>query len=291
MEINMVGVKLCEDSRVHFCAIDEALETKGVSLPIKGERVIVDSDGFLEVGIVTSKPEQKVFDELSPMLKKIVRVATDADEAKLKALEAKAKECTAKIKKVAAKYSADMKVINCMYSLDESKLFVAYTSENRVDFREIVKELASLFRTRIEMRQIGDRDEARKVGGLGPCGKVCCCKQFLGEFAPVSIKMAKNQNLSLNPAKISGICGRLFCCLSYENAHYAETQSLMPKIGSTVTLPEGKGTVVYNDLLKRRVSVRVQSEQEGISSLKEFDLSEVKFNKTENSGSACKHAK
>ena len=280
--MKMIGVKFGDDCKHYFCDLDDFLTANiGANLPVNS-RVVIDSDGFIEIGTIVSKVETKNIDELSPAIKKVLRIASIEDEKKAQMLDKKAKDSVFKIRKVADKYSSEMKVVSCVFSLDESKLFVNYTSENRVDFREIVKELAGMFRTRIEMRQIGDRDEARICGGLGPCGKVCCCKEFLNDFAPVSIKMAKNQNLSLNPNKISGICGRLYCCLSFENAHYAETQNLMPKINSTVTCPAGKGTVVYNDLLKRTVSVRINSEKEGLSQVNVYDLDKIEFSKGEN---------
>lgn len=284
----MIGVKTLQENKSCFCSVEDL---KDVKLE-KEDLVVIDTEGFIELAVVTTKSEQKVYNELSPILKKVIRKALPQDKDKLTQLHEKAKQSIALVKKIVGKHNSDMKIVSCCFSLDESKMLISYTSENRVDFRELVKELAGQFRTRIEMRQIGDRDEARAIGGLGPCGKPNCCKQFLGDFAPVSIKMAKNQNLSLNPAKISGICGRLFCCLSYENAHYAETQGVMPKIGSSVRSPEGEGPVVYNDLLKRRSTIRITAE-DGTTALKEFDIQELVFTKNaENRGcGGCKNEK
>lgn len=183
-------------------------------------------------------------------------------------------------KKLIKKYDLEMKISDIKVTLDKSKVSIFFTSENRVDFRDLVKDLAGIFKTRIELRQIGSRDETRAMGGFGPCGKECCCKQFLNDFEHVSIKMAKNQNLSLNPQKISGLCGRLLCCLGYENEHYAETNKLMPKINSIVETPNGLGKVVYNDLLKRVVQVKLGDETS--YEIKNFDLSEIKQIKENN---------
>ncbi len=183
-------------------------------------------------------------------------------------------------KKLIKKYDLEMKISDIKVTLDKSKVSIFFTSENRVDFRDLVKDLAGIFKTRIELRQIGSRDETRAMGGFGPCGKECCCKQFLNDFEHVSIKMAKNQNLSLNPQKISGLCGRLLCCLGYENEHYAETNKLMPKINSIVQTPNGLGKVVYNDLLKRVVQVKLGDETS--YEIKNFDLSEIKQIKENN---------
>ena len=150
-----------------------------------------------------------------------------------------------------------MHLIDVEYTFDNNKVIFYFTADGRVDFRELVKSLATIFRTRIELRQIGVRDEAKVVGGLGPCGRPLCCSSFLGEFASVSIKMAKEQNLSLNPTKISGVCGRLMCCLNYEQSTYEETRKKLPKIGSIVDTRDGRGEVVYNSAVKENVKVKI----------------------------------
>ena len=167
-----------------------------------------------------------------------------------------------------------MKISGIRITLDKSKIVVYFTAENRVDFRELVKELATIYKTRIELRQIGSRDETRIMGGIGPCGERCCCKRFLNDFGHVSIKMAKNQNLSLNPNKISGICGRLLCCLDYENGYYAEMNKVMPQINSLVSTPNGNGIVLYNDILKQTVQVKIGDENN--FEIKTFGLAEIK---------------
>lgn len=199
----------------------------------------------------------------------------DLSTAKLNKIEAeKMKEI---VKKKVLELNLEMKIDSIYLSLDKTKVTIYFTSDGRVDFRNLVKELATDFKSRIELKQIGPRDEVRYMGGFGPCGKVCCCKEFLNDFDHVTIKMAKTQNLSLNPTKISGLCGRLMCCLGYENEHYSKTASLMPKINSQVTTPNGKGIVVYNDLLKRQVTVRFGGDNQ--TELKVFDLNDIKKNK------------
>ena len=191
-------------------------------------------------------------------------------------LEKKQKEILLQTKKLINKHNLEMDLIGVECAFDSSKIIFIYTAEGRVDFRELIKELASIYKSKIELRQVGIRDEAKIVGGLGPCGREVCCKNFLQDFEKVSIKMAKNQNLSLNPTNISGLCGRLMCCLSYENEYYAETIKLMPKVNSKVLTPDGEGIVVYNDLLKKIVSVKFVSKDDETKII-DYDLSNIKF--------------
>ena len=209
-------------------------------------------------------------------IKQIVRVATKDDLRKREHLDAKEKNVLSQAKKIIEKHKLEMDLIKVHCMFDNSKIIFIYTADGRVDFRELIKEFASTFKAKVELRQIGVRDEAKMCGGLGPCGKEVCCKQFLDDFGKVSIKMAKTQNLTLNPASISGLCGRLMCCLAFENEHYAETQKLMPKLNSKVSTKSGEGVVVYNDLLKRKVTVRFEDE-EGNKKDEEFELIDVKF--------------
>lgn len=178
------------------------------------------------------------------------------------------------VKQKVSELELEMKIDGLVISLDKTKITIYFTSDGRVDFRNLVKELATNFKSRIELKQIGPRDEVRCMGGFGPCGKVCCCKEFLNDFDHVTIKMAKTQNLSLNPTKISGLCGRLMCCLAYENEHYSETASLMPKINSEVMTPNGKGVVMYNDLLKRQVTVKFGGDNQ--TEIKVYDVNDIK---------------
>lgn len=178
-------------------------------------------------------------------------------------------------RKLVQQHGLEMKISGIRITLDRSKVVIYFTAENRVDFRDLVKELANIFKTRIELRQVGSRDEARLMGGIGPCGHQCCCKRFLNDFGHVSIKMAKNQNLSLNPTKISGICGRLLCCLDYENNYYVDTAKMMPRINSLISTPSGNGVVMYNDIMKQTVQVKVGDENSNYE-VKTFKLSEIK---------------
>ena len=168
-----------------------------------------------------------------------------------------------------------MKLIDVEYTFDNNKIIFYFIADGRIDFRELVKDLASIFRTRIELRQIGVRDEAKMIGGLGPCGRAMCCSTFLGDFVPVSIKMAKEQNLSLNPTKISGICGRLMCCLNYEQDTYEKIRHKLPKIGSVVSTPDGKGEVIDNSVVKESIKIKIKVE-DGDDIVEEVPISEVK---------------
>ncbi len=226
-------------------------------VPEKGKQTLAE-------GIEEAEKEQIFF----------VRPASKRDAEIAKENLILAGQIKSKTKELVKKYNLEMKISGVTITLDKSKAAIFFTAENRVDFRELVKELANTFKIRIELRQIGSRDETRIMGGFGPCGKICCCKEFLNDFGHVSIKMAKTQNLSLNPTKINGLCGRLMCCLGYENEHYAETEKLMPKINSEVITPSGKGKVLYNDLLKRSVQVKMGDENN--FEIKNFDLSEIK---------------
>ncbi|NLT95138.1 MAG: stage 0 sporulation family protein [Clostridia bacterium] len=222
----VIGVRFKPAGKIYYFDPD--------NLEIKvNDKVIVETARGIEYGYVVIGPREISEEEIVPPLKKVLRIATPEDTEQVKANEAKEKDafkiCLEKI----AEHNLPMKLIDVEYTFDNSKIIFFFTAEGRVDFRELVKDLAAIFRTRIELRQIGVRDEAKMLGGIGTCGRILCCHSFLGEFEPVSIKMAKEQNLSLNPAKISGICGRLMCCLKYENDVYAQCRKeldRMPKI-------------------------------------------------------------
>ena len=208
-------------------------------------------------------------------LKGVVRIATDEDTEKYKKNKELEKEaykiCLEKIHE----HGLDMKLVEVEYTFDGNKILFYFTAEGRIDFRELVKDLATIFKTRIELRQIGVRDEAKTLGSIGICGRGLCCSQFLGEFAPVSIKMAKEQGLSLNPSKISGACGRLMCCLKYEQDNYEEILKITPRQGALVQTPDGNGTVEFVSLLKGLVKVKLDDENE--KTLKEFKVTDVKI--------------
>ncbi len=236
-----------------------------------GEYVIVETSRGVEFGEVVSPCKEVTEDKIVPPLRKVMRRASEGDiaqssENRVKEAEAKS-VCEAKI----IEHKLDMKLVDVEYTFDRGKVLFYFTSEGRVDFRELVKDLASVFRTRIELRQIGIRDEAKMLGGLGICGKPFCCSTFLDEFRPVSIKMAKEQGLSLNPTKISGTCGRLMCCLKYEQEAYEDLNARTPTVGTEVDTPMGKGIVSSVSLLRSIVNVSLPHENAPVS----FKLDEL----------------
>jgi len=221
-----------------------------------GDFVIVETARGVECGEVVMENRMVDDSKIIPPLKTVMRVTT-ADDLKIMAdNEKKAKDAFKVCEEKIANHKLDMKLVDVECTFDNNKLLFYFTSDNRVDFRELVKDLASVFRTRIELRQIGVRDEAKMLGGLGICGRAFCCKTFLGEFQPVSIKMAKEQGLSLNPTKISGTCGRLMCCLKYEQDCYEELLKITPKVGAFVETPDGKGFVEDVNLLTGKLRVK-----------------------------------
>lgn len=248
----VIGVRFKNVGKVYY------FDPAGNTLK-KGDRVIVETARGVECGEIAMENRQIDDGNLVQPLKPLIRVATEEDLKKVE--ENKKKEKTAFgicLKKIAA-HKLEMKLVDVEYTFDNSKILFYFTADGRVDFRELVKDLASVFRTRIELRQIGVRDEAKMLGGLGICGKPFCCATFLGGFQPVSIKMAKEQGLSLNPVKISGICGRLMCCLKYEQETYADLLRSVPGVNSVVMTPAGRGTVTDHNLLTETLSVRLDS--------------------------------
>ena len=225
--------------------------------PTAGDAVIVETVRGMEYGEVVTGVREISDDLITPPLKPVIRIATPEDAQHQLENQAKEKDAMAICQKKVDEHKLQMKLVGCEYTFDNCKILFYFTSDKRVDFRVLVKDLASVFRTRIELRQIGVRDEAKMMGGLGLCGRQVCCAAFLGDFQPVSIKMAKEQNLSLNPTKISGVCGRLMCCLKYEENHYEATRKKMPKIGKEVVTPDGDGTVMDLNILKETVRVRI----------------------------------
>ena len=244
-----------------------------------GDHVIMDTARGAEYGICTGGNHKIPPKDVVAPLRKILRRATAQDErivAENRAKEKKAYEvCLQKI----AEHQLDMQLVSAEVAFDGSKILFYFTADERVDFRELVKNLASVFHTRIELRQIGVRDKAKMVGGLGICGRPFCCASFLEDFQPVSIKMAKTQNLSLNPTKISGTCGRLMCCLKYEQEAYEDLLRTSPKLDSFVDTPEGRGTVVEVDLLRQRVKIRMEDEPETISVFPNADIAVLRSGK------------
>lgn len=243
----------------------------------RGQHVIVETAKGVEYGNVVLGNREMEEEKIIAPLKKIIRVATpEDDEIELKNREKEKEAYSICLEKI-AKHGLEMKLIAAEYTFDKNKLLFYFTADGRIDFRELVKDLASVFRTRIELRQIGVRDETKICGGIGICGRALCCHSYLSEFAPVSIKMAKEQNLSLNPTKISGVCGRLMCCLKNEEEAYEELNSHLPNVGSCVKTPEGlRGEVQSVSVLKQRVRVIVSLENDE-REVREYDVAELKF--------------
>ncbi len=264
----IIGVRFKRVGKVYY------FDPSGIRFNV-GDGAIVETVRGVEYGEVVIANRTAQEGELTKPLKKVVGKAGEKDRRKLSDIEKREKDayriCLEKIEK----HKLDMKLINVECTFDGSKIVFYFTADGRVDFRELVKDLAGVFKTRIELRQIGVRDEAKMVGGLGPCGRPACCSVFLGDFQPVSIKMAKEQGLSLSPTKISGLCGRLMCCLNYEHEYYEEVTSIMPKVGSEVKTPDGKGTVLSNNALKQLVRVKLPM-PDGSFDARTFDLKDVK---------------
>lgn len=221
------------------------------------DHVIVETARGIEIGKVVIGRRQVQEEDVVLPLKRVIRVATPEDLKVVQKNEKDAEEAFYICEEKIQEHGLPMKLINVEYTFDRNKVIFYFTAEGRVDFRELVKDLAAIFRTRIELRQIGVRDEAKMLGGIGPCGRMLCCSTFLGDFEPVSIKMAKDQNLSLNPTKISGLCGRLMCCLKYENELYEEAKRELPDIGNIIQTPNGEGKVVGLNMLERLIQVEL----------------------------------
>ncbi|WP_461614035.1 PSP1 domain-containing protein [Clostridium sp. Marseille-QA1073] len=249
--VTVIGVRFKKAGKIYY------FNPSGLDIK-KGDFVVVETARGVEFGECVIGIKSISEEEIVSPLKNVIRKAEPEDIEKNIENKQKEKEaydiCVEKI----SKHGLDMKLIDVEYTFDNNKVIFYFTADGRVDFRELVKDLASIFRTRIELRQIGVRDEAKMTGGLGPCGRTLCCSTFLGEFVPVSIKMAKEQNLSLNPTKISGICGRLMCCLNYEQDIYEEIRKKLPKVGSIVNTPYGEGEVISNSVIKESVKVKVR---------------------------------
>ena len=241
--------------------------------PRVGEYVIVDTARGLDLGEVIIGVREVNTESWRSPLKKTIRIATPQDIQHSVDNRLKEKEAFSVCQRKIAEHGLEMKLISVEYAFDNSKILFFFTANGRVDFRSLVKDLASIFKMRIELRQIGVRDEAKMLGGLGPCGRQICCGAFLEQFQPVSIKMAKEQNLSLNPTKISGVCGRLMCCLKYEQDHYEQTRKKMPKVGREVMTPDGAGPVTELNIVKETVSVRLTNGDS--SEIKEYPLENI----------------
>ncbi|EJP6474017.1 stage 0 sporulation family protein [Clostridium sp. FAM 1755] len=251
--IEVVGVRFKKAGKIYY------FNPSNIEIN-KGEYVIVETIRGIEFGEAVIAKKQINENEIVAPLKNVIRKATEEDIKKHHENKEKEKYALETCLQKIQEHKLNMKLIDVEYTFDNNKVIFYFTADGRVDFRELVKDLASIFRTRIELRQIGVRDEAKMVGGLGPCGRPMCCSMFLGDFAPVSIKMAKEQNLSLNPTKISGICGRLMCCLNYEQQTYESIRKVLPKVGSIVKTPYGQGEVVDNNVVKEEIKVKIKGQ-------------------------------
>ena len=242
--------------------------------------VIVDTARGYEYAIVKRPYLEVEEDKIVAPLKPIVRIATRRDKETIQRNEERKPEAMKTTQELIEKHELEMKLVDCEFAFDGSKVVFYYTAPHRVDFRELVKEMSSVFKTRIELRQIGIRDEIKMIGGIGACGKECCCATCMPDLKKVTIKMAKNQGLSLNPAKISGMCGRLMCCLSYENDYYAEAAKKVPKMGEIVSTPDGSGMVVNVNMLKMQVRVKIEDKKSDSVTYRDYPVEKVQFKRT-----------
>ena len=259
----VIGVRFKNTGKVYY------FDPQGIQVE-KGSMAIVETARGLECGEVALQNREVADESIVQPLRRLIRLATPEDLKKVAENHIKEKKAFRACEKKIAERGLEMKLVDVEYTFDNSKILFYFTADGRVDFRELVKDLAGMFRTRIELRQIGVRDEAKMLGGMGICGRPFCCGSFLGGFTPVSIKMAKEQGLSLNPVKISGACGRLMCCLKYEQEAYQDLLRTTPKVGALVSTPEGKGTVTEQNLL----TIRLDKDPDGAP--KVFKVSEVK---------------
>lgn len=238
------------------------------------DKVIVETSRGIEFGTVVLGKREMADEKLTKPLKGVIRIASEDDIKRQQENKKKEQEAFSICREKIQKHNLNMHLVDVEYTFDGNKILFYFTAEGRVDFRDLVKDLATVFRTRIELRQIGVRDESKIMGSIGICGRSLCCSQFLGEFAPVSIKMAKEQGLSLNPSKISGACGRLMCCLKYEQDNYEELLKVTPHQGSIVKTPDGKGVVEYVSLLKGMLKVHLDADTDGV--LRDYSVNDVK---------------
>ena len=266
--IKVVGVRFKKAGKIYY------FDPADMNIQ-KDTYVVVETARGIEFGeCVIGIKEINENDIVSP-LKSVLRIATNEDIEKHFKNKDKEKDAFDICLKKIQEHGLTMKLIDVEYTFDNNKVIFYFTADGRVDFRDLVKDLATIFKTRIELRQIGVRDEAKMLGGLGPCGRPMCCSSFLGDFASVSIKMAKEQNLSLNPTKISGICGRLMCCLNYEQSTYEDIRKRMPKVGSIVKTSEGTGEVFSNNIVKESIKVKLKKGEEEV--LEQFKIDNIEL--------------
>ena len=266
--IEVIGIRFRKAGKIYY------FDPDGRQI-IKGSHAIVETARGVEYGLVikgnTFVPEESII----PPLKKVIRVATEEDAKLEEENKAKEKEAFSICLEKIQRHKLDMKLIDVEITFDHNKLIFYFTSDGRVDFRELVKELAAIFRMRIELRQIGVRDEAKMLNGIGICGRPLCCATFLGDFQPVSIKMAKEQSLSLNPTKISGICGRLMCCLKYEEEVYEELNKKLPNVGDIISSPDGTGEILSTNVLMQLVKAAVRKKENDPPTIAFYSVDEI----------------
>ena len=270
--VKVVGIKFKNGGKLYYFA-PKAGDKYERNMP-----VVVETARGLEYAWVAYPEREVTDDEIVSPLKPVIRIATEKDTEFYESCQEKRPQAMQICREKIIKHGLEMKLVDCEYAFDGSKILFYFTSANRVDFRELVKDLATTFHNRIELRQVGTRDEAKYLGGIAPCGRVCCCAGNMPEFKKVSVKMAKTQGLSLNPGKISGLCGRLMCCLSYENDYYADAVKKMPKVGSEVGTPDGKAIVASINMLKMEVKVKIDDKNGGWI-WKDFPVADVRFKK------------
>ena len=269
----IIGVKFKNTAKIYYFA-----PANDTDVYEEKSGVVVETAKGLEFGTVVFGVKEVPDSEIVHPLKPVLRKATEKDIKTVKDNEKKIPDAMEYAENKIREMKLDMKLIGCEFAFDGKKLVFYFTSDGRVDFRELVKVLAARFHLRIELRQIGIRDETKILGGIAPCGRTCCCSSCMSDFGKVSIKMAKTQGLHLNPGKISGLCGRLMCCLEYENDYYAEVYGKMPKVGGTVGTPEGQGVVVSNDMLKLISKVKI-IKGDGSEIYKDFPVDRLEFKK------------
>lgn len=265
----VVGVRFKKAGKIYYFG------PNGIDLT-EEDHVIVETARGVEYGDVVIPPKMVPDEDIVPPLKCVIRKADAEDDQRVIDNKAKEQEAFSVCEQKILAHNLPMKLIDVELTFDNSKLIFYFTADGRIDFRELVKDLAAVFKTRIELRQIGVRDEAKMLGGLGPCGLTLCCSTFLGDFHPVSIKMAKEQDLSLNPTKISGLCGRLMCCLKYEEDFYEDARRQMPRIGKEIMTPDGRATVLETNILRQKVKVKMILADDTVD-VREFSVSDLDY--------------
>ena len=270
--VKITGLNFTENGKIYYFSPGKNSEKYK-----KGMGVIVDTARGHEYATIVIPNSEVDESRIVPPLRPVIRIATPRDMETIKKNTERKPEAMRLAQEKIDKHKLDMKLIDCDFSFDGSKVVFYYSAPSRVDFRELVKDLSSLFKMRIELRQLGIRDEIKMIGGIGACGRECCCSACLPELKKVAIKMAKTQNLSLNPAKISGLCGRLMCCLAYENDYYSEAGKHIPKLGTEVSTPDGKGTVVNVNMLKMQVRVKIEDKKKDMVAFHDYDVKDIKF--------------